>query len=92
MTTIDIADNTQKDGTDIEKVTNYKYLGQTTAIEKRPRQEVSRRIKAEWSVFRKYREIFLDRHIPMSLKRKAFNQCVLPAVAYGFQALSPIKD
>ena len=46
------------------------------------KQEVSIRIKAEWSVFEKYREIFLDRHLPMSLKRKIFNQCVLPAVTW----------
>ena len=39
-------------------------------------QEVSIRIKARWSVFGKHREIFLDRHLPVSLKRKVFNQCL----------------
>ena len=38
------------------------------------------RINARWSVFGKYREIFLDKHLPMSLKRMVFNQCVLPAM------------
>ena len=47
------------------------------------RQEVLIRIKAGWSVLGKYREIFLDRHLVMSLKRKVSNQCVLPAVTYG---------
>ena len=40
----------------------------------------------EWQIkiiFGKYGEIFLDRHLPMSLKRKVFNQCVLPAITYG---------
>ena len=48
-------------------------------------------MKAGWSgfffffffFFLKYREFFLDRHLPMSLKIKVFNQCVLPAMTYG---------
>ena len=82
MTNIDTTDSIQIHGTEIE-VTNYKYLGQIIAMKNSSKQEVSIRIKAGWSVFGKYREIFLDRHIPMSLKRKVFNQCVLPAMTYG---------
>ena len=48
-------------------------------MENRTKQEVSIRIKAGWGVFGKYRETFLDRHLTMGLKRKVFNQCVLPA-------------
>ena len=91
MTDIDTTDNIQINGTAIEKMTNYKYLGQTIAMENSTKQEVSIRIKAGWSVFGKYREIFLDRHLPMSLKRKVFNQCVLPAMTYGSQTWSLTK-
>ena len=42
-------------------------------------------------VFGNYREIFLDRHLPISLKRKVFNQCVLPAITYGCQTWSLTK-
>ena len=90
MTNIDTTDNIQINGTETEKVTNYKYLGQTIAMENR-RKQVSIRIKAGWSVFGKNREIFLDRHLPMSLKRKVFNQCVLPAMTYGSQTWSLTK-
>ena len=38
------------------------------------------------------REIFLDRHLPMSLKRKVFNQCVLSAMTYGCKTLSLTKS
>ena len=76
MTNVDTTDNIQINRTEIEKVTNYKYLGQTITMENRTKQEVSIRIKAGWSVFGKYREIFLDRYLSMSLKRKVFNQCV----------------
>ena len=74
MTNFDTTGNIQINGTEIEKVTNNKYLGQTIVMENRRKQEVSIRIKAGWSVFGKNREIFLDRYLPMSLKRKVFNQ------------------
>ena len=91
MTNIDTTDNIQINGTEIEKVTNYKYLGQTIVMENSTKQEVSIRIKAGWSVFGKYREIFLDRHLLMSLKRRVFDQCVLLAVTYGCETWSLTK-
>ena len=51
MTNIDTTDNIQIDGTETDRVTNYKYLGQTIAKENRTKQEVSIGIKTEWSVF-----------------------------------------
>ena len=39
----------------------------------------------------KYTEIFLDRHLPTSLNKKVFNQCVLQAMACGCQTWSPTK-
>ena len=60
-------------------------------MENRTKQEVSIRKKAGWIVFGKYREIFLDRYLPMSLKRKVFNLCVLPAMTYECQTWSLIK-
>ena len=89
MTNIDTADNVQINGTEIGKVANYKYLGQTTAMENTTKQEVLIRIKAGWNG--NYREIFLDKHLPMSLKRTVFNQCVLPAMKYGYQTWSLTK-
>ena len=91
MINIDTTVNIQINGTEIENVTNYNYLGQTIAMENSTKQEVSIRIKAGWSVFGKYREIFLDRHLPMSIKRKVFNQCALPAITYGCQTWSLTK-
>ena len=91
MTNIDTTDNIQINGTEIETVTDYKYLGQTIAMENSTKQEVSIRIKAGWTVLGKYREIFLDKHLLMSLKRKVFNQCVLPVMIYGCQTWSLTK-
>ena len=41
--------------------------------------------------FWKVQRIFLDRHLLMSLKRKVFNRCVLPAMTYGCQTWSLTK-
>ena len=115
MTNIDTTDNLQIYMTEIEKMTNYKYLGQTTAMENRTKQEVSIRIKnrMEWGegggvgfllffffffffgfgflFFLKLQRNLLERHLPMSLNRKVFNCCVLPAMTYGCQTLSLTK-
>ena len=40
MTNIDTTDNMQIDGTEIENVTNNKYMAQTIEMEKKTRQEV----------------------------------------------------
>ncbi|GFR75949.1 galactosylgalactosylxylosylprotein 3-beta-glucuronosyltransferase [Elysia marginata] len=54
----------------IEEVPNYKYLGQTTYLKETTKEEVTCRIRAGWSCFGKYREIFLDDKMPISLKRQ----------------------
>ena len=69
----------------IEKVNEYKYLGQTIKMEERTKTEVNRRIQAAWSCFGRYREIFKDETLPISLKRQVFNQCIVPTISYGCQ-------
>ena len=63
-TNVDTTDNIQIDRTGIQKVTDYRYLGQTTVMENTTRQEVSIRRKAGWNGFGKYREIFMDTPFP----------------------------
>ena len=53
----------------IEKVTEFKYLGQTTHL-KETTKETYARIRAAWSCFGKNKEIFQDRQFPISLKNK----------------------
>ena len=51
MTNIDTTDNIQINGTETEKMTNYKFQGQTITMENSKKQEVSIRIKAGWRCF-----------------------------------------
>ena len=77
MTNIDTTYNIKINGAEIEKVTIL-YIWDKQQQWKTTKQGVSIRIQTGCRVFGKYREIFLDRHLPVSLKTKAFNQCVLP--------------
>ena len=67
-------DNTQIDGIEKEKVCNTKYLGQTIAMGNRTRHEVLLRMEAGWTGFGKYKEIFLNKLLSMSLKTRVSHQ------------------
>ena len=55
----------------IEKVTEFKYLGQTTHLKDTTKEEIYVRIRATWSCFGKNnKEILQDRQLPISLKNK----------------------
>ena len=43
-------------------------------------------------VFCMYKEIFLDKQLPISLKRKVYDQCILPTVTYGCQTWSLTRE
>ena len=70
MTNIDTTENIKIKEREIEKVTNYKYLGQKMAMENRTKQKVSIRIKAYvmecfWKVQRN-----LPRQVPFHESKK----------------------
>ena len=76
---------------EIEKVEEYKYLGQTLKLKDCSKEEVLKRIKAGWSCFGRHKEILCNKDIPMSLRRKVYNQCVLPTMTYGSETWSLTK-
>ena len=80
------------DETEIEKVNEYKYLGQTIAMEDTTPNEVKARIRSSWSTFGRYKCIFTNKELPMCLKRKAFNTCIIPAMIYGCQTWTLTKS
>ena len=74
----------------IEEVSEYKYLGQTVSTTESIDLEIAARIRAAWSGFGRHREIFLDKEMPMCLKRKVFEQCIIPSLTYGCETW-PLK-
>ena len=68
---------------DIEQVDEYVYLGQNfTLLHKSQDKEIQHRLKAGWSAFSKHKDIYKG-NLPMCLKRKVFNACVIPSITYG---------
>lgn len=71
------------DEQDIEKVETYIYLGQAVTAEKlNQEKEISRRIKLTWAAYGKLKYI-LNMKIPVRLKIKIYNECILPVTTYG---------
>ena len=67
----------------IEKVDKYKYLGQTVTMDNNNEEEILTRIKAGWRSYAMHKDILTDKSIPMSLRRKIYDQCVLTTIVYG---------
>jgi Reverse transcriptase (RNA-dependent DNA polymerase) len=76
--------------TEIEKVEEYVYLGQLVMMQNDKTDEIKRRIVAGWIAFNKNRDIMQSK-VPMCLKRKVYNQCVLTAMTYGSQTWAITK-
>ena len=66
----------------IEQVHEYNYLGQLVHSDGKQEQEIYKRIKTGWRTKGKHISIFRSK-MPMCLKRKVFDLCVLPAMTYG---------
>ena len=73
----------------MEKVTEFKYLKQTTHLKDTTKEEIYTRFRAVWSCFgykknktRKYSKIG---NSPFHSKKQQqiMDQCVLPTIAYG---------
>lgn len=76
------------EGKDIQQVTSYKYLGHEIRIGRDNQTcELERQIGLFWAAFGKLRYIFKS-NIPICLKRKVFDQCVLLVLIYGSETLT----
>ena len=74
--------NIHKEGSTIEKVEQFNYLGHRLELNGSMEGEMKRRIQLSWSAFNKLSEVFKSK-LPLCLKRKTFNQCILPVLTYA---------
>ena len=81
-------DNVIVDWNKIEDVNRYVYLGQMRTKDHDQVQEIKKRIAPGWSAFRKLDSIMQDTTVPMRLKRKAINGCILQVMTYGCETWS----
>lgn len=74
--------NITVDGKQLENVDSYVYLGQQIGMEDMNIKEIERRVKLGWQAFGRLQFVFRTK-LPLCLKRKVFDQCVLPVLTYG---------
>lgn len=72
-------------GTAIEYVESYIYLGKQISFKKsRHEDELQRRINMTWRKYWTFKEI-LKAKLPLKLKKKVIDSCLLPCLSYGAQ-------
>jgi hypothetical protein len=69
-------------GKELEFVYSYVYLGQLMSLDGNQKKEIDRRIQLGWMAFGRMKNVFRG-EIPIGLKRRAFEQCILPVLTYG---------
>ena len=72
-------------------MSKYKYLGQYINDEPEKDDEINARIGSGWNSYRKHSIIIRDKKLPISLKRKVLDTCILPAMTYGSETWSLTK-
>ena len=91
MTNMVLSEQVEAEGKQIQLVDKYIYLGHEVKLSRdNQTTELSRRISLGWAAYGKLRDIFKT-DISITLKRKAFNQCVLPVLTYGAETLTLTK-
>ena len=75
----------------LESVNEYIYLGQLVNSNTSFETEIKRRIRLGWSAFGRQNNI-LRSSLPLCLKRKVFNQCILPVMTYGSETWTLTKS
>ncbi|PIO74559.1 hypothetical protein TELCIR_03424 [Teladorsagia circumcincta] len=78
------------EGSAIEEVSSYIYLGQVITMDNDLSIEIGRR--AGWATFNKYRDVLTNRRLDARVKARVFNTHVLPALIYGSETWSTIKE
>lgn len=88
MTNMVPSENIVVDDCEVKLVDKYTYLGHEIRISRDNQTcEMKRRIVLSWAAYGKLRNIFRS-DIPVCLKRKVFNQCILPVMTYGAETLT----
>ena len=71
------------DGKAIEAVEEYVYLGKTVSRDGDLMPEIKRRITLGWAAFNKVDNIMRSCKASMQIKKKVFNEYVVPVMTYG---------
>ena len=68
----------------------FLYLSQTITITPDKEIEIQRQIALEWQAFGRANSVLTSK-LPISLKRKVYNQCILPVMTRGSETWNLTK-
>lgn len=81
------------DGQTIEKIDKYVYLDHEIKLGREDQTaEIDRRVSMTWAVFGKLSFIFKNPEVPINLKKKIHNTCILSVMSYGLERSLTIKS
>ncbi|KAG1651679.1 Transcriptional activator cubitus interruptus [Nymphon striatum] len=66
----------------LDQVDRYTYLGQLISIHRDWEPEVRQRVALCWQAFGRLNNVWRNK-LPLCLKRKVYDQCILPVLTYG---------
>ncbi len=75
----------------LELVKEYTYLGQMISANPAHEKEIRRGIGMGWSAFGK-QNLVMNSDLPLSLKRRVYNQRILPVLTYGSETWRLTKE
>ncbi len=75
----------------LELMKEYTYLGQMVSANPVHEKEIRRRIGVGWSAFGK-ENLVMNSNLPLSRKRKVYNQCIRPFLTYGSETWRLTKE
>lgn len=91
MTNLIPSEELQISGQCVELVDKYVYLGHEIRIDRDNQTcETKRRITLAWAAYGALRDVFKS-SIPLSMKKRVFDQCVLPVMTYGMETSTLTK-
>ncbi|VDP33216.1 unnamed protein product [Heligmosomoides polygyrus] len=79
-------------GTEISRVTSFKYLGSTVTSDGSLKLEVNARVSAAWSKWRLLTGVLCDKTIPEYLKSKVYRAVVRPVATYDAECWPVTKE
>lgn len=78
-------------GQKLEYVEEYVYLGQIISPNDQMSKEIEKRIATGWKTFWALKEITKSKEIPIKIKKKTFDSCILPCITYGCETWALTK-
>ncbi|VDP11616.1 unnamed protein product [Heligmosomoides polygyrus] len=79
-------------GTELSRITSFKYLGSAITSDGSLMLEVNTRLSAAWSKLRSLTLVLCDRTIPEHLRSKVYRTLVRPVVTYGAECWPVTKE